>query len=100
MTGYFLLMAPCAACGRMFGFNPNLVPSVWIDSRTGRPPDDGNPEPDELAERMSHSDKRPVCETCMVAVNERREAMGLERWPVLPGAYDPVDEADPREWEA
>jgi hypothetical protein len=83
----------------MFGSNPNLVPSVWIDARTGRPPDDGNPEPQVLAERLHHSDKRPVCETCIVAVNMRRAAMGLEQWPVLPGAYDPVDEDDPREWE-
>ncbi len=63
--GYYYALGECWSCGRSFTFNPVLVPSF-------------------------HGE--PICETCIAEVNRRRRADGLPEWPVLEGAYEPVEE--------
>lgn len=57
---------PCFACGRLFTFNAERVPSIRIEGV-----------------------RRPVCWECMAAANAKREAQGLAPHPILPGAYEP-----------
>lgn len=64
--GYQLAMAPCYACGQLFGFNPHTVVSVPIDPVTGLPPDvaaDGTnitPDPEAVSRAVS----RPLDNAC------------------------------------
>lgn len=69
--GYGLAIAPCVSCGRTFGFNPHLVPSIRVDGV-----------------------KQPLCQGCLTGLNEVRKSLGLEPWKALPGAYDPVPEGE------
>lgn len=72
---------PCLLCGRVFTFNPALVPSVYVDPRTGIPPDVGGTPVEE-------SVRKPLCTECVEFVNERRRAFGREPIPILAGAYE------------
>ena len=63
--GYMLAMGCCFGCGRLFGFNPERVPSVKIDGIN-----------------------QPVCLDCVNRVNPKRIARGLPAIVPLPGAYD------------
>jgi hypothetical protein len=63
--GFMTAMAPCFGCGRVFGFNPERVPSIRVDGV-----------------------RQPVCEDCMERANAQREAQGLEPHPIMPGAYE------------
>ena len=65
---YMWVTGPCAACGRLFDFNADKVPSVRVNGK-----------------------REPVCEDCMTTVNAKRQAMGLEPFPILPGAYEPEE---------
>jgi len=66
-----IVIGGCYACGRTFGFNPHRVPSYQTD-------------PTDYASR------EPICPTCIVVVNERRRAAGLDEWPVHPDSYEPI----------
>lgn len=67
--GYYVAMSPCVGCGRVFGFNPDRVPSLRVNGA-----------------------REPVCGDCVERVNPTRIANGLAPIEVLPGAYEPVDE--------
>jgi len=67
--GYAICFAPCCACKRPFGFNPNKVPSIRVNGV-----------------------KEPVCRTCIELANPQRKAMGLPEFAINPDAYEPVDE--------
>lgn len=68
--------APCVACGHVFGFDPETVPSATVDPRTRCPiRPDGTPvkpgDPDGVRE--------PLCPLCA----HRFQAAGGEDRPVL-----------------
>jgi hypothetical protein len=69
--GAAIAFAPCFGCGRPFGFNPHRVPSVVV-----------------------HGVRQPICRTCVELANPNRIAKGLEPIAILPGAYEPLDEAE------
>lgn len=69
--GYALCTGSCAACGRLFMFNPVRVPSVRING-----------------------EREPVCSTCMQMANTERQRRGLEPLPIAPDAYEAVDESE------
>ena len=48
MSGYMLLTAPCFGCGKVFGSNPNTVPSY---------------------------ENQPICEDCINRVNANSASM-------------------------
>lgn len=77
--GYVLCIGTCCFCKGIFGFNPLKVPSVKVD---------GNGDPDP------NGDKAPICENCMERGNAMRRSKGLEPFPILPGAYEAVNEND------
>ena len=87
-----LAFGPCVVHGGVFGFDPDLVPTVLIDPETNRPPDVG---PDSLpcepapgsAERAVG---RPLCPACARALN--RELQGRGELP----RFDETDTAAPR----
>lgn len=64
--GYFA-MADCFCCGRFFAFNPDRVPS-WSPS----------------GER---ADRRPICNACMIKINDLRRDRGLPPFDVDRLAY-------------
>jgi hypothetical protein len=66
----------CFGCGRPFGFNPELVPSIPV-RKDGTIAADG--------------DRMPICETCIAYANEKRKASGLPEWTVHPEAYEPTE---------
>jgi hypothetical protein len=72
--GFMWAMGPCLACGQVFAFDPERVPSLrW-------------PQPD--------GPREPVCSSCMARANARRKAAGLPPHPILPGAYPPFETGD------
>lgn len=62
--GYMMAMGPCLACGRLFGFNPERVPSFQGE---------------------------PICRDCVDRVNVKKAELGLPLIHVLPGAYDETE---------
>lgn len=81
MTGGYFVLGVCFACGRSFTFNPHTVPSIPIGTN-GLPSDMGGVPPFE---------RQPICSTCVEVANREREANGLDRISVIPGAYDWVE---------
>ena len=67
--GYAIAYGPCISCGRLFGFNPVRVPSVFVNDV-----------------------REPVCRTCVERANELRKEKGMDLFTVYPDAYEPVDE--------
>lgn len=67
--GYMACIAPCLRCRRPFSFHPERVPSIRVDG-----------------------ERRPMCQECMEWFNSEREKAGLDPVPILPGAYDPVED--------
>lgn len=63
---FMTAMGPCIACGQVFSFNPERVPSTT--ALTGK--------------------REPVCANCMARINTARKAKGLAEFPILPGAYE------------
>lgn len=61
----------CGQCGKLFTFNPHLVPSL---------------------------NNVPFCKTCIDRANPVRIAKGLQPITILPGAYDVVAEETDREF--
>jgi hypothetical protein len=62
------VLGPCIGCGQLFTFNADRVPSVTIKGH-----------------------REPICAACVLRVNPRRIANGLDPIVPLPGAYDPED---------
>lgn len=69
--GYVSMVGACYCCGRPFTFNPLRVPSVRDPSTNKR---------------------EPICLNCIVPINEKRVANGLEPAVIHSDAYDAVDE--------
>lgn len=67
MTGRGLWVAfgPCYVCRRVFGFNPVRVPSF---------------------------DGQPICEECIVVINNERRKRGKQVWVVYPDSYSPAED--------
>lgn len=63
--GYVFATSPCANCGRLFNYNPNLVPSVRVNGV-----------------------REPICRDCVEWANPLRKEKGLDPIKVLPGAYE------------
>jgi len=89
MSGYVYLHGPCFTCGRVFSYNPNHVPSIFIDPQTNLPPD-VSPAPD--GKGMQRARREPLCEACVTRANRDRVAQGKEPFPVHPEAYEPEPE--------
>lgn len=66
MPGYVTSMGDCGSCHKAFMFNPIRVPSF----------------------RFNGKDKEPICESCIIIINEKREERGLELWPIANDAYE------------
>ena len=70
--GYAIMMSPCLTCGKIFGYNPHRVPSIWVNG-----------------------ERKPVCLTCIVEENRRRQLVGQELLPdPRPNAYEPIQESE------
>ncbi len=65
---YVVVVGPCVACGRVFSFNPDRVPSVTVKGS-----------------------REPVCRNCVERANPRRVENGLPPIVPLPGAYEPEE---------
>jgi hypothetical protein len=89
VTGYAFAFGECWLCGRHFSFDPDLVPSVFVDPATGRPPDVTEQGEAIVPEReaVERAMRVPLCADCVELANERRRAVGSEPIAVLPGAY-------------
>ena len=72
MSGWVIAMGACISCHRVFGFNPNSVPSS--SALTGR--------------------REPLCRECMDRINATRVKLGLEPVAILPDAYAPLPEGE------
>lgn len=72
MSGWVYCHGPCIACGRIFSYNPNHVPSTR--ALTGK--------------------REPVCGPCIVRLNAKRAQLGLEPWTISPMAYEPEPEEE------
>lgn len=75
MSGMIFCYGPCYGCGQVFGFNPDLVPSIRIDADTGEVAPTGV--------------RQPVCGMCVARANPARAANGVPPIVVAPGAYEP-----------
>ena len=93
MSGYVYVASPCFTCGRLFSYNPHLVPSVPIDPETGRPLDvDEHGQPQEIdPAAKTRAVKQPLCKDCISLVNARRRAKGLEPIHVFRDAYEAIE---------
>ena len=63
--GYMTCMGPCAACNKIFAFNPYRVPSMLINGV-----------------------KEPICRECVERYNEMRIEHGLSIFNIPEGAYE------------
>lgn len=76
-------VSPCWACGRIFMFDPERVPSISICRGCNRPPD----VHDDDCSRTYEILKQPLCRDCMGKVNEQRALINQPPVRILPGAY-------------
>ncbi len=80
--GYMIVMSQCFGCGRVFGYNPDLVPAIKV-----------SPNPDQSEGTMpwvsdpQNGQEFPVCRECVERVNPIRIAGGLEPIVPHPDAY-------------
>lgn len=65
---WMFLTANCAACGKVFTCNPDLVPVAVVDG-----------------ERL------PICKECVEKANPIREEKGLPPIQVYPDSYEPQE---------
>lgn len=66
--GYMFVIGNCIACGIMFSFNADHVPSVSIDGI-----------------------REPICKDCVARINVIREGENLQPVWVHPEAYEPQE---------
>jgi hypothetical protein len=71
VMGYVICTSACLGCGRVFSYNPVLVPSVTL-----------------------RGTREPICGVCVERVNPMRIKNGLEPIVPLPGAYDACEEGE------
>jgi len=71
--GYALAMSPCFCCKRVFGYNPNHVPSLRVSGV-----------------------RQPICKPCIEQANPLRKQRGLPELVPHPNAYEAVDEDEIR----
>jgi len=69
--GYALATSVCFGCKRTFSYNPMRVPSIRVNN-----------------------EREPVCASCVVRVNPKRIANGLEPIVPHPDAYEPCPEEE------
>ena len=69
MTGQTAALGPCWSCGRLFLFDPDLVPSLVVESR-----------------------RVPLCRACVDRANVARRRNGHPLIDVLAGAYPEEDD--------
>lgn len=78
-------MGVCRRCGTFFMFDAEQVPSVVVDSRSGREVPADTPVPTNEAGyqvRPEYWVKMPLCDTCAEKVEKVRETLGLPvAWP-------------------
>jgi len=77
--GVLFVLGHCVACGHLFAFHPERVPSVRMV------PVDGQWVPDPEGGR------HPLCASCWQRFNANRVRAGLPPHPTLPGAYEPEE---------
>lgn len=65
--GTMFCYGPCFGCSAVFGFNPDLVPSIRDDNDV----------------------RQPICPMCVTRANPERRAHGLALIIPHPGAYEP-----------
>lgn len=68
--GQLIATGRCGLCGNLFNFDPDTVPSIFLDPGTGLPPDIGGTPADQ-------AQKEPVCPPCVAEFNRQRRAAGL-----------------------
>lgn len=68
MSGYMAVLGPCIACGQIFHFNAERVPSLVVNGK-----------------------REPVCADCIERVNKIRRERGMDLLVPLPGAYEPEE---------
>ena len=76
---YMYVVGFCIACGQLFYFNPDRVPSIRARREGGRLIND------PAAER------EPICRNCFDGQNVIRKQRGEAEVKMLPGAYDPEE---------
>jgi hypothetical protein len=87
MTDDVLLtaMGTCYACGSLFRFDPDEVPSIVIDGKTGQPASKGIRASDGATAGLATGDARtrePVCDDCADRAEEVRAQQYLPPlWP-------------------
>jgi hypothetical protein len=64
---YATVFGQCVACKKLFGFNPNRVPSFPIDGI-----------------------REPICRECFNELNTRRIKQNMEAFPLHSDAYEPI----------
>lgn len=74
--GYMICTGNCIACGRLFSFNPERVPSIRVNAQR-------QPDP--------NGSREPVCQACFERANEIRKQRGLPLNQLMPGAYEPEE---------
>jgi len=85
MTGAYFAAGPCAFCQRVFGFNPERVPSIPINAFRIAEIVTAGGEPPPPGEQV------PVCGECMAKINRLRVEEGFDPILILPGAYEPAE---------
>jgi hypothetical protein len=63
------MLGHCCSCKKLIAFNPHKVPSTRVNGVL-----------------------EPVCADCVGRLNEVRAKQGLAPWPILPDAYEPINE--------
>jgi len=68
MTGYLIATGPCFACGNLFSFNPDRVPSIVFEG-----------------------ERRQLRRACVEIANPLREEQGLTPIVIYPDSYGPAE---------
>ncbi len=63
---YSIVIGNCCSCRKLFGFNPNYVPSVRVKG-----------------------EREPLCRECIEDANPKRKDLGLPEIEIHPEAYEP-----------
>jgi hypothetical protein len=69
--GVAFCIGPCVCCRVPFVFNPMRVPSFRVNGV-----------------------REPLCERCMGLVNQKRAAIGLPPFTIMPDAYEACEESE------